>query len=112
MTADTTDHAEALAMLDAFASVGATRFDVTCTTLAGDKEWFRRDVDPAELARTLPAMLNSAAGHRRNVIVRPHGPGVTESTKAQANGERYAKLTARNAALAVERRSEHPRRQG
>ena len=77
MTADTTDHAEALAMLDAFASVGATRFDVTCTTLAGDKEWFRRDVDPAELARTLPAMLDTAAGHRRNVIVRPHGPGVT-----------------------------------
>jgi hypothetical protein len=34
-----------------------------------------------------------------------------ESTKAQENGERYADLTARNAALAVERRHQQPRRQ-
>jgi hypothetical protein len=33
-----------------------------------------------------------------------------ESTKAQENGERYADLTARNAALAVERRRDQPRR--
>jgi hypothetical protein len=33
-----------------------------------------------------------------------------ESAKAQANGERYADLTARNAALAVERRRDQPRR--
>jgi hypothetical protein len=32
-----------------------------------------------------------------------------ESTKAQENGERYADLTARNAALAVERRQQQPR---
>jgi hypothetical protein len=31
----------------------------------------------AELARTLPAMLDSAPGKQRNVIVRPHGPAVT-----------------------------------
>jgi hypothetical protein len=30
-------HAAALAMLDAFASVGATHFDLTWTTAAGDK---------------------------------------------------------------------------
>ena len=34
-----------------------------------------------------------------------------ESTKAQENGERYADLTARNAALAVERRRSQPRQQ-
>ena len=64
-------------MLDAFASVGATHFDVTRTTLAGDKEWFRRSVSLAHLSRTLPAMLDHAAAGRRNVIVRPHGPDVT-----------------------------------
>jgi hypothetical protein len=34
-----------------------------------------------------------------------------ESTKARANGRDYADLTARNAALAVERRSRQPTRQ-
>jgi hypothetical protein len=70
-------HIEAQAMLDTFASVGATRFDVTWTTLAGDKEWFRRNVSLADLTRTLPAMLDSAPAKQRNVIVRPHGPTVT-----------------------------------
>jgi len=64
-------------MLDAFASVGATHFDVTWTTRAGEKEWFRRSVSLAELTRTLPAMLDSAPAKQRNVIVRPHGPNVT-----------------------------------
>jgi RepB DNA-primase from phage plasmid len=64
-------------MLDAFASVGATHFDVTWTSRAGDKERFRRNVSLADLTRTLPAMLERAPAHQRNVIVRPHGPGVT-----------------------------------
>jgi hypothetical protein len=33
-----TGHAEALEMIDIFASVGAARFDVTWTTRGGDKE--------------------------------------------------------------------------
>jgi hypothetical protein len=33
-----------------------------------------------------------------------------ESIKARANGQAYAKLTARNAALAVERRRQQPGR--
>ena len=33
-----------------------------------------------------------------------------ESAKAQANGNGYADLTARNAALAVERRKQQPKR--
>ena len=57
---NSTGHAAALAMLDAFASVGATRFDVTWTTRAGEKEWFRRGVSLADLRRTLPAMLDAA----------------------------------------------------
>ena len=74
---DTTSHDEAQAMLDIFASVGADRFDVTRTTAAGDKDWFRRGVSLADLARTLPAMLDAATAEQRNVIVRPHGPGVS-----------------------------------
>jgi hypothetical protein len=70
-------HSEAQAMLDAFASVGATGFDVTWTTRGGDKEWFRRGVSLADLRRTLPAMLDNAPGKQRNIIVRPHGPAVT-----------------------------------
>jgi hypothetical protein len=40
-------------MRDTFASVGATRFDVTWTR-SGDKEWFRRGLGLADLAATSP----------------------------------------------------------
>lgn len=76
-TETTTAHSAAQAMLDTFASVGATRFDVTRTTRTGDKEWFRRSVSLADLAHTLPAMLDAATAGERNVIARPHGPGVS-----------------------------------
>jgi hypothetical protein len=72
-----TGHTEARAMIEAFASVGATRFDVTWTNAAGEKELFRRGVSLADLHRTVPAMLDIAPAHQRNVIVRPYGPGVT-----------------------------------
>jgi hypothetical protein len=64
-------------MLDAFASVGATHFDVTWTNRGGEKEWFRRGGNLADLTRILPAMLDNAPAKQRNVIVRPHGPEVT-----------------------------------
>jgi RepB DNA-primase from phage plasmid len=70
-------HTEAQAMLDTFASVGATRFDVTWTTRAGDKEFFRRGMNLADLARSIPGMLRGAPDMQRNIIVRPHGPSVT-----------------------------------
>jgi hypothetical protein len=68
---------EAQRMLDIFASVGAARFDVTWTTAAGNKEWFRRSMSLAGLSQVMPAMLASAPAKQRNIIVRPHGPGVT-----------------------------------
>ena len=70
-------HSAARAMLDCFASVGASHFDVTSTMRSGEKDWFRRNVPLAELARTLPGILDAAASSERNVIVRPHGPGIT-----------------------------------
>ena len=72
-----TGHDAARAMLDAFASVGAARFDLTWTTHAGEKEYFRAGVSLTELRKAMPAMLDRAVEHRRNVIVRPHGDGVT-----------------------------------
>jgi hypothetical protein len=47
---------EAQRMLEAFASVGATRFDMTWTNAGGEKKEFRRGVPLADLRRTLPAM--------------------------------------------------------
>src|SRR3954470_24586410 len=75
-TGELNDNA-ARAMLNCFASVGASHFDVTSTTRSGEKDWFRRNVPLAELTRTLPAMLDKATSSERNVIVRPHGPGIT-----------------------------------
>jgi predicted O-linked N-acetylglucosamine transferase (SPINDLY family) len=48
----------------------ARLFDVTWTTRAGDKEYFRRSVSLTDLARVLPAMLDSAPGHQRNMTCR------------------------------------------
>ncbi|HXG08185.1 MAG TPA: hypothetical protein VNK04_00175 [Gemmataceae bacterium] len=96
---------QALAMLDAFASVGAERFDLTITDAASGKVRFlpARSRDP--LRHTMPAILQEAAAQRHNVIVRPRSTDAMElSSKAQENGETYALRTARNAAAALERR--------
>ena len=64
---------EAQAMLEAFASVGVTRFDITLTTTAGDKDAFQRGVTLSELQETLPGRLDAAVSVQRNLIVRPYG---------------------------------------
>src|ERR1700730_15227907 len=91
-TETTTAHSEAQAMLDTFASVGAARFDVTRTTRAGDKEWFRRSGDLADLAPPLPAMLEPAIAQQCNVIVRPHGPGVSFIQLDDLAGDQLSRL--------------------
>src|SRR5271170_6205543 len=79
MTADSTStaHREARRMLDAFASVGAKTFDVTWITRSGAKEWFRPKMLLTDLRRIMPGMLDAAPARERNVIVRPHGPGIS-----------------------------------
>ncbi len=59
-------HTEARAMLDVFVGVGAGRFDMTWTNTAGDKERFRGNVSPAELARSLPEILGDAICRQRS----------------------------------------------
>ena len=51
----------ALAMLDAFASVGAASFDVTLTDLAGEKTGYQANRSVEELRRSIRACLEAAA---------------------------------------------------
>ncbi|MHB1424708.1 MAG: RepB family DNA primase [Gemmataceae bacterium] len=67
----------ALAMLAAFASVGAERFDMTLTDAAGGKVAFRSNRSLDEMHATLPRILEEAAHKQHNVIVRPRSRGLT-----------------------------------
>jgi hypothetical protein len=69
-------HTAARDMIDTFGSVGVTRFDVTLTNAAGEKDSFRRNVSLSDLRRSLPGILDAAAATQRNVIVRPHSPNI------------------------------------
>ena len=61
------------AMLSAFASVGANRFDVTLTDIEGQEVEgkYRANRSLEELRRTAGRILEDAERHRHNVIVRP-----------------------------------------
>jgi RepB DNA-primase from phage plasmid len=61
----------ALEMLDVFASVGAERFDLTFTDLAGGKVGFRGNRHADQLRPALADILHQAAQQQHNVIVRP-----------------------------------------
>src|SRR3954470_14209152 len=85
-------HAAARNMIDTFGSVGATRFDVTLTTAAGEKDSFRRSVPLSDLKRTLPGMLDAATATQRNVIVRPHSPNIVFVQLDDLKAEQFASL--------------------
>src|ERR1700759_5625232 len=87
-----TAHSAARVMLDAFASVGATSFDVTRTTSAGDKDSFRRGVSLTDLARTMPGMIDAATAEQRNLIVRPHSCSVSFIQLDDLTAERLPRL--------------------
>jgi RepB DNA-primase from phage plasmid len=61
----------AQAMLDAFAGVGAERFDLTLTDASGSKVGFRGSCPLDQLRSALPEILQHAADRQHNVIVRP-----------------------------------------
>jgi hypothetical protein len=85
-------HIEAQRMLDAFASAGATRFDVTWTTSTGDPRRFDKNVSYADLSRRMPSELDNAARQQRNLIVRPHGPDITFLQLDDLAADRLPKL--------------------
>jgi hypothetical protein len=68
---------KALEMLDAFASVGAERFDITFADIAGKKVEFRGNRLLGWLRPTIAEILDDAVDQQLNVIVRPRPSGPT-----------------------------------
>ena len=62
---------EALRMLDTFASVGATHFDLTHTDIDGEKRGFRPEQSLAQVKNSMPKLFPGAATRQNNIIVRP-----------------------------------------
>jgi RepB DNA-primase from phage plasmid len=62
---------EALKMLDTFASVGATHFDLTHTDIDGEKRSFRPEQSLGQLKNSMPKLFPGAAARKNNIIVRP-----------------------------------------
>jgi hypothetical protein len=63
--------AEALRLLDLFASVGAEAFDITHTNLQQEKRGFRPAQSLAQARQSMPYLVPSAARRQNNLIVRP-----------------------------------------
>src|SRR5271169_5671998 len=59
-------------MLDTFASVGVTHFDLTHIDIDGEKRGFRPNQFVAQLKNSLPKLFPGAETRRNNIIVRPH----------------------------------------
>jgi hypothetical protein len=62
---------EAVRMLDTFASVGATHFDLTHINIDGETRGFRPRQSLAQLKNSLPKLFPGAAERQNNIIVRP-----------------------------------------
>jgi hypothetical protein len=67
-----TNQAEAFRMLDTFASVGATQFDLTHINIEGEKRGFRPQQTLSQLKNSLPRLFPGATARQNNIIVRPH----------------------------------------
>jgi hypothetical protein len=61
----------ALNMVELFAASGADHFDVTLTTLAGEKIRYHPNVPLDDVRRKIPASLDLAKQHQQNIILRP-----------------------------------------
>ena len=70
---------KALAMLSAFASVGARAFNLTLTDIEGEKVpgGYRPNRPLEDLRRTIGRVLQDAERHRHNVIIRPRSAAAT-----------------------------------
>ena len=68
---NTTAHSEARRMLETFASVGATDFNVTWTNLQDQPRRSHKGMSFREIMRAVPVFLDAATADQLNVIVRP-----------------------------------------
>jgi hypothetical protein len=62
---------EAFRMLDTFASVGATHFDLTHINIEGEKRGFRPQQTIHQLKNSLPKLFPGATSRQNNIIIRP-----------------------------------------
>ena len=58
-------------MLDTFASVGVTHFDLTHIDIDGEKRGFRPQQSLSQLKNSLPKLFPGAEARRNNIIIRP-----------------------------------------
>jgi hypothetical protein len=71
------DTKQALAMLDAFASVGATAFDVSLFDIEEVQKGFQSGRSVAELQRSMSARLEAASRTQNNIVIRPRSTTAT-----------------------------------
>ncbi len=78
-SASDTPATKALAMLSAFASVGARAFNLTLTNIDGEKTpgGYRPNTPLEQLRRTIGRVLEDAEKSRHNVIIRPRSSTAT-----------------------------------
>jgi hypothetical protein len=65
----------ALSMIQTFASIGATHFDITFKHLSGERRGFRCNRDLAEVLQSIPPLVDSTTTRQNNLIVRPRVDG-------------------------------------
>jgi hypothetical protein len=65
------DTSAALAMLNAFASVGARAFDVTLRDIEGREQGFQRNRSLDELRRSMARRLEAATATQHSLVIRP-----------------------------------------
>jgi hypothetical protein len=58
-------------MLDTFSSVGATHFDLTHTSIDGEKRGFRPGQSLTQIKNSMPKLFPGATERQNNIIVRP-----------------------------------------
>jgi hypothetical protein len=69
-----TAQSEAQRMVDTFASVGVTQFDIAHTSIDQEQRGYRRAQTVRQAQTSLPYLLDSAPRRQNNVILRPHHP--------------------------------------
>jgi hypothetical protein len=64
-------------MLDTFASVGATHFDVTFLDIDGKKRGFRASQSTRQVKNSLPLLFPGLKERQNSLVIRPHGKAAT-----------------------------------
>jgi hypothetical protein len=86
------DTGKALAMLNAFASVGATAFDVTSTNIDEQKTGFHANRSVDELRRSMTRRLETATRLKENLIIRPRSTTATVIQLDDLNREKAGQI--------------------